>query len=805
MARRQSMRKKVQQEYNHVIELLDEENERYMSSLVSSLITSVNKKEQSMESVYYDEQQHNMFQVTFTCLKIYCACVLTNKVSEDYNDVIKKSIDTIVSYIEQIVFYDRTDSEFQKDTYDLLCFFCYDYKDLIKPFLNIKTSLFKRQQKKFAPDVIFLTTGVIDCLIENNYLETASSVLKRFFLQSQSYSTKDQHVELLLTIASRYSELLPETLYEILIKNKQYFSNIDIEVEGEYYWILASVSSRLDLNESAYYFKRCYEDRLQVSGANSGYTAIAELRYIVTSTDFSSDTKSVRDFCLEFVRNVENKRYEDISSDAIAFFEGEALYVYLSDDPEIKSKEDYEYCVRLFEKICNMPMDLKASYLTPRMANIIHGQMLFRFGDYIGAESYYLKALENEHIDRSSRVVSDAQLKMGLLATYCAQCDFDKINPLMNTLLEMSRKEQENGLEKSDVWNILLMRSFVENYNIEDDVKYLDFLLETIREECILFIKENAILQEKEKNWDAFIISGIFLLNEKSRLSSNDYQLFYDVLYIIYKDTKKNGYALRKSTLLYGALLLMSIQLGLSDSGLYAKELIDVSYQSETNSAQKVSSLMILAAYYADINRTEVVKRLLHDARTQIEIIWHDSVRYLNDRRLIGFLYNAQIQYNFIYAVERNLLNVSECYNNLLNFKALASLAGRTRNNILNSGSFDTALLQRIHEKQNHLAVLESRFQNIGKEEVQAAYDEMRILEAEFSAQFTKDLNFKAISLDKIIHEMPDDVVVVEYFLTYQYNLGSFFIRNNPKNLCVDIYILRKKCGKVNLWKKSLR
>ena len=106
-------------------------------------------------------------------------------------------------------------------------------------------------------------------------------------------------------------------------------------------------------------------------------------------------------------------------------------------------------------------------------------------------------------------------------------------------------------------------------------------------------------------------------------------------------------------------------------------------------------------------------------------------------------------------------------YEWVLRFKALASLAGRERNRMIQKNTVRPELLERIRKAQNAVAALES--ENMirdAEKDYEKQLEDLRSMENEFAACFPENTDFMNISLETVQNAIPDDTAVVEYFLT---------------------------------------
>ena len=99
----------------------------------------------------------------------------------------------------------------------------------------------------------------------------------------------------------------------------------------------------------------------------------------------------------------------------------------------------------------------------------------------------------------------------------------------------------------------------------------------------------------------------------------------------------------------------------------------------------------------------------LNHALVKIRELWHSYMCYSNDNRLLHILFPTQLLFTCSYAIMRQIENNTwKLYERVINYKALASLAGKEQNRILNSGQIDGGLISNIKAIQDRLAAIET-------------------------------------------------------------------------------------------------
>lgn len=240
------------------------------------------------------------------------------------------------------------------------------------------------------------------------------------------------------------------------------------------------------------------------------------------------------------------------------------------------------------------------------------------------------------------------------------------------------------------------------------------------------------------------------------------------------------------------SMFLLESSLGLPCQEQYLNQCLELIPNDALPFQMKAAFFQVAAAHFFQCGQLSRMEKYLKSALNEMTSVWQSYVRYLSDERLIQILSPTQNLFSLCYSLTRT--DKEEGCERVLQFKHLASLAGKERNIILRSGAMDENLLHQIQNMQNHVAALASRalFRDENSEEEERAWDNLRQLEAEFSARFPENLTFTEITLEKVKKAIPNNSVVVEYFFAA---VPSVEAQKHDLQLdpCLDIYIICKR------------
>lgn len=169
-----------------------------------------------------------------------------------------------------------------------------------------------------------------------------------------------------------------------------------------------------------------------------------------------------------------------------------------------------------------------------------------------------------------------------------------------------------------------------------------------------------------------------------------------------------------------------------------------------------------------------------------------EYVKYCNDKRLIGILTSAQSAFLVTYGVLREVIKDDwELYEFVIRNKALASLTGKERNRVIQSGRMDTALAKKIRAAQDRLAEIEARGVFVDSSaDYEAEREKLREMEAEFAEEFPEDTVFTDITAEAVKRKIPCNSVVVEYSLYFEAEKADS--PNEETKAAFDVFVIQK-------------
>lgn len=418
------------------------------------------------------------------------------------------------------------------------------------------------------------------------------------------------------------------------------------------------------------------------------------------------------------------------------------------------------------------------------------------------AEDAFLQALKAEASDEEKSMLSTIDIQSNLLLMYYVQNDQEKAYPLLDEMYRLTEEEEEQQtireetLDRMDTLAVALRMQMMDQAEPEELADLSDLLVET----CTDILSADAGMITREKAVFAIICMFYFMQQESGTSKREEQKYFCRTLQRIEQESQILDLTAMQTVMMeYGKALLLW-NLGQEEADASFRRLIDKMENRGIQPLQKAAIYQSYGTVLCRNGRNTEGFSYLEKSLDEITNVWHPYVKYLNDTRLIMILAPVQMTFHSCYARGRQFADSAVLYEWILRFKALASLAGRERNRMLQKNTVQPELLERIRKAQNAVAALESEnmLRNAEKD-YEKQLEDLRNMENEFAACFPENIDFMKISLETVQNAIPDDTAVVEYFLTVdQYGQMQYEDRNEVPSV-FDVYITTKKLGSCSL------
>lgn len=483
----------------------------------------------------------------------------------------------------------------------------------------------------------------------------------------------------------------------------------------------------------------------------------------------------------------------------LKIYYGKLLHETLRDnfaDLDPKLHKDY---LEQYEKICVLYNDIQDEpVLKIRWARYFWGQFYKLHNNLVQAEVEFLKALTTDAPAETLCQLSDARIKCGLLEVYYANNNSDETSQLLCELMRLINHGCEHGLNLGEVLNVYsICNTF---YNLDWGNEYLDQLKKNLLKIRQDIVQNKSEIEKYYEFLANFVFTSILTITESGYASKQDYEFYVE---IIEKFSEIFSLNVNHQVLMYRTLMRVACELDISE-GIYVAECVKRVESSEIPVAVKAEIFQAAASFYFGLGKYKSGQKYLNLAMEMITREWRSHVKDF-DKRAYQILDSMQCHFLGCYDVIHKYLNRESAYEKVLQFKALASLAGRERNRILFSARINRQLVEKIQEFQNKIAYLkvEEIFRNRTRDSIDDAI-ELGNLEGDFAREFPQDISFVNIILRKVQEAIPDNSIVIEYFVFEKEHEKHEFTQSFQKTV-IDIYVTRKEKGDCTLNRHSVQ
>lgn len=797
------MRSELLIRYQMIARKLEQVEKEEMDNLISSLAEmsiveqNLSVVVQKTESNLDKQSKHNKAKFALLCFKIAVSIQMIQNGYRQYQDELHQDMVEALELAERIEYKWEIDNAVVNDVLNIMLAICPECQDILTAHLKGKYPTFYRDYAEITQDMYHLFHVTADYYRQCGWDEQAAVLLEYLCFISRERNRAERHRELVVKILAQIGDSEPEAVCRIGKADADQFEEIVNEYAGDFFWFYAYSLNRLEDRAAAEnYFKKCYYIRETLYGKENWYTAIAKNEYykiLFISSDGQHGLKEL----LGFIDKIENGVYDYIEGMLLAAEEGKTLYIVLWEKSNLKNMPEYDVYLSRYERICEEYNDTSEPLLKKRVAKNLRGRYWMEKCDYMQAETAFQEAIQEATVQEIAGPVSDTQIKSNLLTIYCLQNDAEQALPLFTelfTLIEDDESGQE--LTEKDIYRIYTLMTNMEMQNaVELDLQKIEEFKGIIRETCLGIQENKPEVSEYAGEQAVFLVCSILQIIQNEAASIEEQRMYLDVLYEIEKNNDSFIGDPKRRMLLYLIMALLIWNLEFPGAESYINKSVALLEISGIPKSTRASVLQTAAVYFGRTGKINLANEYVKRSLSELKFVWQSYVRYLNDTRLMQILSPTQTLFGCCYDILRKHADIEIAYEKVLQFKALASLAGRERNRILHNGQYDKKLLDEIKILQDKIAMLETEqmLRDITDELIHEK-KKLRSLEAEFARQFPCNASFANITLEDIKKAVPDDIVIIEYFCcALDYGLRQFEKKEDADNTGIDIYILKKK------------
>lgn len=727
-----------------------------------------------------------------------------NTLAQQQEEELRSDVDSLCDMVGLLEPEGRQNAKYH-DSFDLLCLFAPNRKaiyDLYFPPLETISLDGIR-------DVFFdLARDVALWLLQNGYGEAGEKVLSSLLelVNERTQERPDMRAEFTAEILIRAADLLPEWVYRQCKQAEAFFESTDeadIGLKSDFYWALATASRKtVHVAEAEKAFAQCADLRRRYDGADSFWTwlPMQQLAYMRAAYEGSGEDAQA---LLQFIEKIDAHAFPNLAPGFESVAVGESLFALLSyyNDYAQELTEHLSLLER-FAAICeSFEEDPHYIILKRRVAENLYACYYQQKGDLLQAEQHLLAAMESPCSTSNDPLLPDYYLECNYLFLCFAQNDFLRGRKYA---LSLRNKLEHHIVDEEDSfyyrgWGTLLCYEAMASSETDVILKARSEALEHLQRLLDHWQGDRFDLPELVQRPAALL----FLSLSQLLLDGGGVELLpveaaarmYGTVKSIYSAARNGDQTDRRLAFFAFLLLLMCVLRLHAPEGLpYAQE-----YEKRW-SDYPPANLIGAPAYltgqvFAQAGDTEQAVRLIRRGLEEITRHWQNATRYLNDRRLVEYLDAAQSGVILYYSALCDKIPLQDRYQIVLQYKALAALAGHERNRILLTMP-DNALLREVRALQDQVALLEKEA-TIHDVSAQLAQAQRRLseLEAKAASEMPVNVSFTGIDVKRVAAALPANSAILEYYLHY----SSDTLNDSKHTWVMDLFVLARHRGKAAL------
>lgn len=780
---------------------IEKEKDDELTSLLMSLAKSMDGDEQSEKKK--EKTDYNLSILVWLCLKIELECQALQSGNKEFEDSLRSDLEEVFEYVKKCEYEWELSKSVISDAIDLLLSIGTVKEHDLQAYSLRYVTKSMRAQREISGDMYYLFTSVTRRLLAIGKEETAFHLIEQLCILSRTRNSKEDHKELVVHAISNIFDAASSVICRISSVDEKQFTGDYSEYASDFYWFYAcSLWKEENPSAARIYFEQCYSIRKELYGEDHWLTALAKRNRAVIDY-VSQRSASPREDLIQFVFGVENNQYLDMNLHEAV--QAETIWFLLSGQfNSVFDLPQYEELIEIYERCCSEYPEIENERISKRLAWNFRGNYYLQQGEYILAENAFQNALREKGNGSVISILSDDQIKTNLLVIANVQND---VTATANVLATLS----DDDNELSDADSLRVYTTILGNYmqsGIELDEDELRDIKELVCELCNAIVSEDESLENTHVEAAMFVYTAVVYFLQNNYTDAKEQELCLEALNHVDKDVLTYTLSKAQRQMIIQTEGLLAWNLQLPDAEKYINKSLRESDGSGFPLIVKASINHTAAAYFGKNNKHN--SAVFHAGKSLIYLteIWHSYVKYANDTRLVNILLPIQIQFSGCYAIIRRYADVEAAYESVLQFKVLASLAGRERNRISHSVEMDPVLIKKINSIQDRLAELETEeiFQerNVEHDELES---KLRKYESEFAMKFPSEIVFKEISWPLVASAIPDDSVVLEYYLAMDdFGQTQFEEHISEDELEVfELFFVRKQDGRADLKKLIIK
>lgn len=755
-----------------------------------------------------DEMIGSLMERIVPVISLLCIYVtITPVVSDDSALKIGFQEDDIINLCDLVDLFEpegRFNAKY-RDAYDLLCLFDptsrEKYKTLFPPMESVPLNGVR--------DTFFdLALDTVIWLLQNDYTEAGLVALSNLMVLVKD-RTEDcvyMRYDLMTALFVQAVDYCPEWVYLQCVNTKGSFEkagDANLAQRSDFFWALGiACMNTLRVEEAEDAFKKCFSLRYQCCGPTEWATWLPLSRYAYLRTLRLGSTDDAR-ILEKIIHKIDANAFPGIALDMRLAVIGQSLFAILTYyNDYTQDLVQYHSLIERFSKICDYFND-RAGFpiLKKRVAENLYSCYYIQKGELLQAEQHLLVALQLPASDEKIPVLPDYLLECNYLNLCWMMNDLEHGTPYASSLrrkLEQEKFHEDDSFYYRGWANLLCFE--VQNAS---DPKIRNGILSQVQEKFLLLLNHwkndtfnLPVLTRRQAIFMYIAFAQILVNSRQFEIISNEIVAdIYQTVKGIYSATVHNTSDRHLSFASYTLILTCALRLHAPDGLHYAQE-FEPCWNGYLSAGFINTPSYITGLVFMRCGEQEQAIRCFQNCFSDISVRWQSATKYLNDSRLIEYLETAQDSVTLCYASICDKISLTQRYQIVLQYKALAALAGHERNRILSSSSLNHTLLSEIRTLQDRIITLEkeSAFNEVSKQLAEAQHH-LAFLEAKAAEAIPQNSEFTEISIERVAAAMPNGSAVLEYYLRPATDTPD----SNNQDLTLDLFILKKYSNTVSL------
>lgn len=777
--------------------LSDEIQEEEMDMLFREMAATLPEGTTTLEESREQRRKHNYVTLFLRSLRIHLCLDLLQQGHQSCADVFRQDWDEIVSCLKVLEYEYQVSAPLLSDAVDIVLLLGPDKRTALMKQLELSTRIKIRKQKPLRSEIINSAAYMADYCLEHERLNEVSQIIRSLIELSEERNSSDcdEHCRIVRHALWYIVDINEQLTVDICSQQNKYFSGILNLDSCWFYWYYAAAASLLGNNEMAIALsKKCYEQFLQVEGDASWIGARAGLMYHYSLID-SNDADVAERYIRDTLRKIDNGYYPDMdeTADYVSAYARSVLLKIHVDSQTLRGL--YSELIRLLDYCSDHADNVPHPRLTVRYAENLMSAYYMETGDYLQAAVHAQNALSCVPPEGMEMIPSDIILYSNLLHIYTALNDTEQMLRLMDILSSREDEYRDDTYVASRI--SVLMNSAASKLDIGEDTEDdWQWLMDVHRQICSNQISTSGTMLENT----AFamrvleVIERIFAMPPTAK---KDLTKILEIIRFFVERPTIYRFTDTQKMVCYLFLAQTQWHLGTTEVLDTLEKCLHYNRKVTNSYEVRISTLRFAAVVYYSLGRKNLYLPILSEAFSGITDAWQKTTAYMNDHKICQLLSFVQLHFRVCYTIWKNVVSSENAYECLLRFKDLPALIGRERNRILQAAPVNKQLASEIACLQNSLAEAELNDAQNGTDTTQRIHLQLQQLEADFAAEFPKNLCFTDISFHRVCQKLPEGAAIVEYY--FGLNNATLSIHSEEAGLELDVFVLRKQYGRATL------